>query len=180
MHLPYELICIDLETTSADRNKGSIVQLSAVLVNQSFEPIPGAVFNEYIKPLDSFRDSSAMRIHEISESTLKIAPQLEEVLEMFENFCDKTKVLAAWGNYFDVPFLFKQYEKIGRKNPFAKKSIDLKSIAIWERAKEDIGIPGGIKKFLNSLDKDFEGVQHDALDDIKNTIELLRILKSRN
>jgi len=179
MNLPFNIICIDIETTGSDSKLASIVQLAAVIVDTEFKTIRGLEFNSYVKPLDNFRDPSAMNIHCINEQILKTAPSLKEVLDMFENFCSPNKILASWGNYFDINFLFRQYEKLYRTNPFHHRSIDLKSIAIWERAKEDVAIRGGIKKFLSSIDEDFEGTPHNALDDIKNTIRLLQLLKGR-
>jgi DNA polymerase III alpha subunit (gram-positive type) len=179
MKLPFNLVCIDIETTGLNMANADIVQLAAIITDEMFKPIPGLEFNKYIKPLSSYREPNAMKIHEINEHILNSSPTLEEVLIMFENFCAENKILASWGNYFDIPFLYKQYEKINRKIPFSYKSIDLKSIAIWERAKDDIAINGNIKKMLKSLNADFDGVEHNALNDIKNTIKLLNILKGR-
>jgi DNA polymerase III epsilon subunit-like protein len=180
MQLPFKLVCIDLETTGLDMKRASIVQLSAVIVNKQFEPIRGLEFNSYVKPLDSYKEPNAMKIHEIPENIFNNAPTLEEVLIMFENFCLNEKILASWGTYFDIPFLKEQYEKIGRKYPFSHRTIDLKSIATWERAIDGIEIKGGLKHYLKSLDHDFKGVQHDALCDIRNTVELLKIIKGQH
>lgn len=180
MQLPFKLVCIDIETTGLDFERASIVQLSAVIVDKQFEPIPGLEFNSYVRPLDSYKEFGAMKTHEIPENIFNNAPTLEEVLIMFENFCLKEKILASWGAYFDIPFLKKQYKKIERKYPFSYKTVDLKSIAIWERAIDGIDVKGGLKGFLRSLKSDFKGVQHDALSDIKNTVELLKIIKGRH
>ena len=177
MKLPENIICIDIETTSIDKEKGSIVQIAAVAVNDEFEPIRAREFDSLVKPLNSFREPSAMKLHGYTENELKLAPTLEEVLIMFESFCDKDKLLASWGNYFDISFLQEQYKKIRRDYPFKQRSTDLKSIAIWEMSKKNIPISGGIKRFLRALNSEFKGVSHNAIDDIKNTIEILRKLK---
>lgn len=177
MKFPHNLICIDVETTDSDNKLGSIIQLSAIVVNQEFEPIRAREFDMYVQPLDSYRNSKAMAVNKISEEILKTASTLQEVLEMFESFCDEDNVLASWGAYFDIPFLEKQYEKIYRKYPFSHRCFDLKSVAIWELAKKNISMTSGVSKFLKALNKDFKGVQHNALDDIRNAVEILRYCK---
>jgi DNA polymerase III epsilon subunit-like protein len=177
MILPFRLVCIDIETTDVSSKLGSIIQLSAVVVDNNFEPIRTREFNEYIKPLDSYRSCKAMEVNQISEETLKTALTLHEALILFESFCEKENILASWGAYFDIPFLKAQYEKINKKWPFSHRTFDLKTVAIWELAKRDIQMTGGVKKILNALNKEFVGIQHDSLDDIKNAVEILRYLK---
>ncbi|MFA5396027.1 MAG: 3'-5' exonuclease [Methanogenium sp.] len=177
MRLPSNIICIDLETTDSDSKTGSIIQLSAIAVNEEFEPIHARTFDMFIQPLDSYRNPKAMAVNKISEETLKTATPLQEALIMFESFCDNDNILASWGAYFDIPFLRNQYEKIYRKYPFSYRCFDLKSIAIWELGKRGIPIRGGVSKFLNALHKEFSGSQHNAIDDIRNAVEILRLCK---
>ena len=180
MKLPHNIICLDLETTDTDNKIGSIIQLSAIAVNTEFEFMHAREFNSYIRPLNNYRNPKAMAVNKISEEILYTAPSLEEVLIMFESFCENDKILGAWGAYFDIPFLREQYKKINRKYPFSYRCFDIKSAAIWELAKQDIGISGGVSKFLNVLNKKFTGTQHNALDDIRNSIRILQtVLKGR-
>ena len=178
MKLPSNIICLDIESTDSNSKTGSIIQLSAIVVDKNFELIKAREFNVFIKPLDSYRNPRAMEVNKISEEILKNATPLIEALEMFESFCDNDKILASWGAYFDIPFMREQYEKIGRKWPFSYRTFDLKSIAIWELAKKDIPMSSGVSRFLNVLNKRFIGTQHYALDDIKNTVEILKEFKN--
>lgn len=178
MIFPHNLICIDIETTDSNPKTGSIIQLSAVAVNKNFELIKAREFDSYIKPLDSYRNPKAMAVNQISEEELNYAPLLSEVLVMFESFCDEDNILASWGAYFDIPFLKAQYEKIFRKWPFSYRTFDLKSVAIWEMAKRDTPMTSCVSKFLVALGKEFSGRQHNALDDIKNSVKILKHLKN--
>ena len=178
MELPSNIICIDIETTDSDSKSGSIIQLSAIAVDKNFEPIKAREFDVFIKPLDLYRNQKAMEVNKISEEILKTATPLIEALEMFESFCDNDNILASWGAYFDVPFLKAQYNKIFRKWPFSYRSFDLKSIAIWESAKRNVPTSSGVSRFLNTINKEFIGTPHNALDDIRNTIEILRYYKN--
>ncbi len=180
MKFPTNLICLDIETTDSDNKLGSIIQLSAIAVDKDFELIRAREFDVYVKPLDLYRNPKAMEVNQISEEILKNATPLVDALEMFESFCDNDNVLASWGAYFDIPFLKTQYEKIHRKYPFHYRTFDLKSVAIWELAKRDTPMTSGVSKFLKALDKKFEGTQHNALDDITNSIRILQILSKNN
>ena len=183
MKLPFNIICLDIETTDVDMRLGSVIQIGAILLTSEFEEIDS--FTTFIQPLDSYRNQSAMNVNKISEDSLIHAPTLQEALEMFETFVLQEKVvnkekiiLAAWGNYFDVPFLKQQYVKIKRKWPFGYKSLDLKTLAIWEFGKRDIPMGSGLIKSVQLLNMEFEGQHHDALADIKNSINVLKkILK---
>ena len=177
MKLSFDTICLDIETTDVDSRIGSIIQIGAIFLNDEFEEIDS--FSTYIFPLDSHRNQKAMAVNKISEDILSHSPTLSEALELFENFVfqkkeNKKNRLAAWGAYFDIPFLRAQYKKINRDWPFGHKSIDLKSIATWELSKRNISLNGGVEKALRYLNLEFEGRQHDALADIKNSVRILK------
>lgn len=177
MKLPHKLIAIDLETTDADHHKGEIIQIGAVIVNEDFSM--GETFNSYLKPYTDYRNPEAMAVNGISEETLDNAAFGDAVLHGFEEFAAQVgyrPILAAWGAYFDVPFLEAYYEKIGRKYPFSFKSVDLKSIAIWEQSKRDKDATGGLGAFVERLGLEFEGTAHDALDDIVMSVKVIQKL----
>ncbi len=174
MKMPFNLITIDIETTGSNSSLSSIIQLSAIMLDKEFNIVQNKEFNLYVQPLDSYRDVNAMLINKIPEEILRTAYNLNDTLELFENFCGKNKILSSWGNYFDINFLRKQYDKIGRQWPFSYKSIDLKSIAIFEMSKKEIQVKGGLQNFLNILNIKFIGKPHNALDDIKNSVYILQ------
>ena len=178
--LPYKLVAIDLETTDLDPEIGSIIQIGAIYVDKSLNIIKK--FNKFVLPLDSYRHPKAMAVNKISEETLqKEGIIIHKTLGLFEFFCCDAQQLAAWGSNFDIPFLKKQYEKIGRKYPFSYRYFDLKSIAIWEMARRGKPMVSGIEKFLKANNLKFNGVAHDALADIENTILLLKsFIKKEN
>lgn len=178
MQFPHNLIAIDIETTDTDSKLGSVIQLSAVVVDKNFEFIKAREFDVHIKPLDSYRNPKAMEVNKISEDTMNNAFLLSEALEAFESFCDEDNILASWGAYFDIPFLKAQYDKIHREWPFSYRTFDLKTVAIWEFAKRDMPLTSGINRFLIHLNKKFEGTPHNAIDDIRNSVKLLRYLKN--
>lgn len=183
MKLPFETVCIDIETTDLNSTTGSIIQIGAIMLDKRFNEIDS--FNSYVKPLDSHRNSDAMRVNNISEETLSTAPTLQEVLILFESFAqtnveEKNKaVLASWPSHFDIPFLKKQYGKIKRQWPFDYRSLDLKSIATWEMSKKDIDLQTSshLSDYVEKLNLKIKGTTHDALSDIRASVDILQELK---
>lgn len=178
--LTNKLICIDIETTDLNSDAGSVIQIGAVKVTQEFKPKKFDSFMSYIKPLTKHRNLQAMACNTISENVLENAIELDEALEMFENYCGKNAVLCSWGITFDIIFLQKQYEKINRPWPFGYRHFDLRSIATWEFAKEDKTFTGGLYPSLKILNLQWEGTKHDALDDIINTTKILEEFVKRD
>lgn len=182
MKFSNKYIAIDIETTDTDSAKGDIIQIGAVSINEECAIIGD--FSTYIKPMSEHRNQKAMAVNEISEAMLFDAPRLDHVLTMFEDWSFQIgprPILAAWGSYFDIPFLEAMYARIGRRYPFSYKNLDLKTIAIWEAAKSDVDISAlpkgsGVVGFLDMLGLEFQGYQHDALDDIKNTMRIIQTL----
>ena len=173
--LPFAFAAIDIETTDISAEKGSIIQIGAVLLTNELRVL--GTFDSYVKPLDKYRNPEAMKVNGIDEETLQMADVLPAVLNRFEKFAKDVQVLAAWGAYFDVPFLKKQYEKIERDWLFGYRTLDLKSIAIWQMACRGQQISSGVERFLKALDMDFKGETHDARADILNTLRILEKLR---
>lgn len=171
--LPYKIVAFDTETTDLDPVKGSIVQLGAVIINEDLT-IDAKTFETYIKPLDDYRSEKAMEVNGISEKTLATAPELNDVLRTFEIWTRGSRVLGAWGTYFDVRFLKEQYKKIDRPYPFDWRDFDIKTVAMWELAKREIATIKGVEDCLKKLGLKFEGNAHSALDDIKNSVRILQ------
>ncbi len=174
-------IAFDLETTDVSPELGCIIQIGAVHVKSDLTL--GAEFSTYIKPLDDHRSLEAMFVNGISEKTLSEAPTPIEALEAFEQFCfqegARRPLLGAWGVYFDHPFLKDYYKRVGRKPPFSYRCLDLKSMAIWEASKRGQllngkGLGQGVDGFMQLLGIPFQGVRHDGLADIKNSMAILQ------
>ena len=183
MEFPHKIIAIDIETNGTNSKTGSIIQMGAVLIDEEFE-IKGE-YNAYIKPIDEYWNEEARNVHKIEkEWLLENGKDPLDFLKEFEEFAktwDCRVILASWGNYFDATFVKDYYMRLTKKYPFSYRSIDLKSIALWELAKR--GIPmnyergHGVESFLSQLGMKFEGTPHNALDDIKNTIKIMQKLR---
>lgn len=171
--LPYKIVAFDTETTGLDESVASIIQLGAVIINEDLSLDP-KTFESYIKPLDDYRSLEAMQTNGISEETLKNAPPLDDVLRTFEIWTRGARVLGSWGTYFDVKMLKAQYKKIDRPYPFDWRDFDLKTVAMWELGKRGKATIKGVEQCLKQLGLEFEGNAHSALDDIKNSVRILK------
>ena len=180
MKLPQKIVAIDLETTDSDYHVGEIIQIGAIVVNTDLSL--GKSYESLIRPTTSHRNPEAMAVNKISEDSMMISRYPNAVLKEFAEFCKEETVedrplLGAWGAYFDIVFLKESFYKYGIEYPFSYRCVDLKSIAIWEMAKRDDSASGGVYRFLEKLGLSFEGTQHDALADIKNTMRIIQKLR---
>lgn len=186
LNLPFRFIALDLETTDSDAEIGSIIEIGALLVDENLN-----TQNEtriLIKPLDDQWSERAQEIHKYTLEDVKrdgIPPM--DALEQFEDFCRQAggrPILSSWGNYFDITFLKGYYKRLGRIWNFSHRSLDLKSIALWEMAQRGIPMNAakghGVQSFLEALGQNFEGTQHHALDDIYNTIRILHFFRDNS
>ncbi len=179
MKFPYKHVAFDVETTDVDTHLGEIIQIGALILNEDLSI--GETFMRYIKPYTTHRNPKAMEVNKITEAQLEGAQTMAIVLPMFEKFAmqaGKRPVLSAWASYFDVPFLKEAYAVEARDFPFSYKNLDLKAIAQWEAAQRELVLDpatgSGIAGYLAALGLTFEGTAHDGLDDIKNSIRILK------
>lgn len=172
MKLPYKVVAIDLETNGLDPDVASILELGAVVVNEDLTI--DREFRTYIKPLDDYWSKEAEEVNGITKEMLKDAPTLEEALMQFDRFTRGERILGAWGTYFDVQFIKKQYKKIGRQYPYDWRDFDLKTVAMWELGRRGLATMKGVEQCLKKLGLTFIGDAHSALDDIKNSVRILQ------
>ena len=114
LELPNEYIVIDLETTGLDPKFDSIIELSAIKVNNSkildyFSTLVNPEFE-----IDYF----ITNLTGITNDMLKAAPILEDVFPKFLNFLGNSILLAHNAN-FDINFIYDNC-----KNPFKNNFID--------------------------------------------------------
>lgn len=186
MKLRRPLLVVDCETTGVDETRYEIIELGAILLDENLNELDG--FVSYVRPETESRDPAAMKVNGIHEHVIASAPKLTDVFTALETMVyrslDKwgTPTLAGWGVGFDKKFLLSGYEKLSRKWPFGYWEFDIKSIAIWElgflgEELENYKRGNGVDTVLHALGMEFEGKQHSALDDVKNTVRILRQLR---
>jgi DNA polymerase III epsilon subunit-like protein len=176
--LPGPLLLVDFETTSVDAEVYDICEFGAAVVTEDLRL--NLAHHGPVRPLSRMRDPKAMMVHRISEQVLMDAPPLSSMLEVLEGMVDtcvdtEKLVLAGWGVDFDERFLKAAYKKVGRPYPFGYRKFDIKPVAIFALAcRGRANQWGHLDRCMRDLDLEFQGTPHNALDDVLNTLRILR------
>lgn len=169
MRLGSDLIVMDLE---ANQPSGKIFEIGAVRLSRDFV-LETEGFQHYVNPGEPISDEirTLCNLNSTHEAIIRTAPSLPEVVDSFYNWATKSGkniVLASWGNY-DVSELHLQ----APGNPFRRKSVDIKSILLWEAARLGIKTTNSLSGSMNAFGVPFIGQPHGAYADAYNTARLL-------
>jgi len=138
LHNP--LVVLDLEATAGQDDRGRqtnncIIDLGAVYLDEKLE-IKGT-FQSLVKP-DEPITPFITKLTGITQEMVEGQPGFGAVGPAFARWVEglagnvKRVRLAAWGNYFDIPLLRKNYYDAGLDFPFPGTAIDVKTVAfLW-------------------------------------------------
>ena len=184
-------VVVDLEMNYTSRKsevkkilKMETIEIGAVMLDEKLQEI--ASFRTYIKP--EYSDGIRKKISEltgITDDMVANAPSFREALRMFTTWClgtgDEVKIYA-WSdsdyNQISGEMLAKQYEITDAERPLLEN--------VWDDFQKEFDSYLGFERRLSlSMALDMAGVaftgrEHDALDDARNTAELLHIFKDRD
>ena len=184
-------IVVDLEMNTIRRKSEArkiwnmeTIEIGAVMLDDNLEEI--ASFSTYVKP--EFNDCIERKITKltgITDDMVKNAPSFSEALKMFTNWCLGTNddvTIYAWSesDYMQISkeMLLKNYhvsdtEKDLLLNEWSDFQHEFDSHLGFQKQVS-------LKMALDMAGVDFSGREHDALDDARNTAELLHIFRNRN
>jgi DNA polymerase-3 subunit epsilon len=165
LNLKKDLAFFDLETTGVDISKDRIVQIGIVkyfadgtapqekcrLINPEI-PIP--------------KESS--EIHGITDDDVKDKPTFKQLAKGIYNFIGDADLCGYNSTRFDIPFLIEEFERAGLSFDVSDRNI-IDAFRIFQKM-EPRTLKGAYKFYCG---KDLKGA-HDALEDIKATIEVLK------
>lgn len=184
-------VVVDLEMNYTARKsemkrilKMETIEIGAVMLDEKLQEI--ASFRTYVKP--EYSDGIRKKISEltgITDDMIANAPSFREALRMFTTWClgtgDEVKIYA-WSdsdyNQISGEMLAKQYEITDAESPLLENA--------WDDFQKEFDSYLGFERRLSlSMALDMAGVaftgrEHDALDDARNTAELLHIFKDRD
>lgn len=160
------------------------IEIGAVMLDDNLQEI--ASFRTYVKPVHN--DGIARKITKltgITDAMVANAPGFNEALRMFTNWCLGTGddvTIYAWSesdyNQISKEMMLKGYEAADAE----KTLLGTK----WSDFQNEFDTHLGFEKQLSlsmALDMagvDFTGREHDALDDARNTAELLQIFRDED
>lgn len=142
--LPKKLLIIDVETSSANTDIASMIQLGAVIMNEN-GTLTNDIFNVYIKLYTQDWSKEAQEIHKLTKEFLEEKGlQLHIAIKKFEDWASKLGLydlkkeyyIAQWSCGFDSSVLNNAYATLKAKYPFHYRSFDIASIVRYEMAKQ--------------------------------------------
>ncbi len=155
------------------------IEIGAVMLDENLHEI--SAFRTYVKP--EYNDGIVRKISRLTGITDEMvagAPRFNEALRMFTNWCLGTGdevTIYAWSendyNQISKEMMLKEYqmtdaEKILLSDPWSDFQEEFDAHLGFENRLS-------LKMALDMAGIEFEGREHDALDDARNTAELLQI-----
>lgn len=183
MKLNNDLIVLDLETTAGQDEHGNqtnndIIQIGAVLLDRNLNFVQS--FGSLVKP----REPVSQFITELTGITDEAAqaarPFTDVVREMEQTFFPlitntKNIRLCAWGTYFDIPILRRQYREYQLDYPFSGTAFDVKTLAmLWMSLSDRRTDKLSVEHVANVMGIEADGTYHDALVDAKTEASILQ------
>lgn len=166
------LIFFDLETTGLDVSKDRIVEIAVVKIIGNEEH---GVMNNLLNPGIPI-SLEATAIHGITNEMVKDKPTFKDMVVDYYNVfsgCD----LAGFNQVsFDVPILSEEFARCGYMFPDQDtKFVDVKTIF---HKKEERTLSAAVKFYCNKVYANGHTDAHNALADVKATIDVFKSMKS--
>lgn len=169
---------IDSETTGLNETKNDIIQLACIPV---INGIPQKPFNEFCQPTNWKNiDQVALDVHKITIEQIRLFQTPDEMLNKFIEYIKSFNVkftIAGFNVLFDKRFLSSMFFKLNKNEEFFK----LFSIDVHCTYKRATSVKSKIDSKSLKLESlaNLYGIQinaHDALSDIRATIEVDKII----
>jgi DNA polymerase III epsilon subunit-like protein len=137
LHNP--LVVIDLEATAGQDDRGRqtnncIIDLGAVFLDEKL--LVKGTFQALVKPTEAVTPFIT-KLTGITPAMVEDQPGFAEVGPAFARWVEglagnlKKVRLAAWGNYFDIPLLRRNFHDAGLDFPFPGTALDVKTLAFF-------------------------------------------------
>lgn len=176
LHNP--LVVLDLEATAGQDSQGRqtnncIIDLGAVYLDETLS-VRGR-FQALVKPSEPVTPFIT-KLTGITEAMLAGEPGFDAVGPAFERWVAglagnlKKVRLAAWGNYFDIPLLRRNYYDAGLDFPFSGTALDVKTLGfLWLSLSGRRTDKISLEFFAEHFALRAEGERHRALTDAELT-----------
>lgn len=167
-----DIVCFDIESTGLNIETDSIIQFSAIKFNsETYEFINE--LSSYIQPEGDYSISvSAYFKHRITPDKLKDCPHFKEISSKILEFLDGCALLTYNGLGFDLLMLKNEFKKIGYNWEYSNLII-YDSFAIEARRNSN-SLENAFKRYTSKTMDECGFKAHDALSDVKATIEVFK------
>jgi DNA polymerase III epsilon subunit-like protein len=158
--------------------KNEIIEIGAVKLDDKYNEIDS--FKTYVKPVLGSMAPRITKLTGITDEMLADAPHYEEVIGDFIEWCDDSEVVYAWSEN-DL----RQIRDESRLKSYTHPKMD-SIVNRWKDfQKEYANLIGTSKRISLSdavffLGENFQGAEHDALWDARNTAEVFKLSKDED
>jgi inhibitor of KinA sporulation pathway (predicted exonuclease) len=170
------ILIIDVEATcsndgSVPREKMEIIEIGAIMINKNDINIISE-FDIFIKPIMfPTLTEFCINLTSITQSDVDTALMFKDAFNIFRNWLNNFNndyVFSSWGN-FDRDILLRETKNKDVLYPFSNH-VNLKSLFSQSinRKKQY-----GVRKGLNIIKENFDGIPHRAINDVKNMVKFL-------
>ena len=159
------------------------IEIGSVMLDEDLKEI--SVFRTYVKPEYNDRISSKISaLTGITNGMVQNAPTSSEALRMFTNWCLGTGDNAVIYSWSESDFTQIKKEMMVKKYEINEAETAILNNPWYDFQKEFDSHLGfqkqvSLKVILDMAGVDFSGREHDALDDARNTAELLHIFREK-
>ena len=155
--------------------KNEILEIGAVKLDDEYNEIDS--FKSYVKPVFGCMASRIIKLTGITDELLADAPLYEEAIGKFIEWCSDADVIYAWSEN-DL----RQYRKEARLKSYMHPQIE-ETISKWKDFQKEYAKMIGTSRRISLSDavfylgENFQGAEHDALWDARNTSEVFKLSK---
>ncbi len=178
-------VFIDFEMNQIDNSHGDelkickneIIEIGAVKLDDTYKEIDS--FKTYVRPCITPITSRITNLTGITNEMVDDAPEFAEAMDKFISWCMDADIIYAWSEndlkQFNKERKLKKYD-----NPEASKIASK-----WKDFQKEFAKMLGTKRRIALSDavfylgEDFQGAEHDALWDARNTAEVFVLSKDK-
>lgn len=158
--------------------KNEIIEIGAVKLDDEYNEIDS--FKSYVKPAYGSMASRIIKLTGITDEMLADAPGYAEAIGSFIDWCADADVIYAWSEndlrQFNREARLKEYTHPGMQAVAAKWKDFQKEYAKLIGTSRRIALSDAV--FY--LGENFQGAEHDALWDARNTAEVFKLSKDED
>jgi inhibitor of KinA sporulation pathway (predicted exonuclease) len=157
--------------------KNEIIEIGAVKFDDTYQEIDS--FKTYVKPVISRISDRITKLTGITNDMVEAAPEFAAAADSFISWCQDGDVIYAWSEND-----FKQFSGEMRLKQYTNEAAS-NILSMWKDFQKEFGRILGIRRRIALSDavfylgKDFQGEEHDALWDARNTAEVFVLSKDR-
>lgn len=160
------------------------IEIGAVMLNEEYKEISS--FRSYVKPMyNSVIEPKITRLTGITNDMVDNAPVFQEAFELFCKWCVESGddvAVYAWSDSDYMQIMGEIKDKECELSASEEKICGIAWIDFQKQFDGRLGFERrvSLKMALDIAGIDFDGKEHDALDDARNTAELFHVMNNES